>query len=293
METIDAPQEGTARNDGLLQLYTQYLRRDLTESGYRREEAPPVIRYINRRGTHSLILYNEMDNLSPQEIEAVGERERTYFHAMGHSVEWKIFDYDLPRDLRFMLEKGGYVLEPEEAVMLLDISRIPEQLVVDGGRQTRRHRPCMPGGSLAPRRVTDPDDLPRILTAVQNRAFQSSFDTPTPAVNHPMEGELTARMAEDPDSMDFFVIIDKGEPVSAAWMLYFGDAPIAGLYGGATVPEYRRRGLYTSLVSARARAARDRGIRYLTVDAGKMSEPILRTLGFQKIASTWPVSYIA
>jgi GNAT superfamily N-acetyltransferase len=302
----------TSHNHELLNLYTHHVRRYLVESGFRREETPPVVRYVNHWGTHSLILYSELDGMSDEEIGAVAEREAEYFRRLGHSFEWKVFDYDTPENLRFILQDRGYQVEPEETLMVLDISRMPDTLVPDAGPRTRRHRPCMPGGSLAPRPVTDPEEIPAILSAVQNRAFRSTFDISLPStaspsaappaatasdhaatVHHPLEDELKARMAEASETMAFYVIRDGDRPVSAAWTLYFGDsptAPIAGFYGGATLPEYRRRGLYTALVSARARAARDRGIRYVTVDAGAMSRPILEHLGFRKLASTWPVS---
>lgn len=251
-----------------------------------------MVRYVNRRGTHSLILYFELGRLSEEDIGIVAERETGYFRGLGHSFEWKVFDYDSPENLRFLLQDSGYEIEPEETLMAMDITRMPEELVPHRGPRTRRHRPCMPGGSLTPRQVTDPEEIPAILSAVQNRAFNTTFDTllQPDAVQHPLEGELTARMAQDPDSMAFYVIRDGNRPVSAAWTLYFSDAPFAGFYGGATLPEYRRRGLYSALVSVRARAARDRGVRYVTVDAGSMSRSILEHLGFRKLASTWPVS---
>ena len=55
----------------------------------------------------------------------------------------------------------------------------------------------------------------------------------------------------------------------------------ASLWGGSTLPELRKRGLYTSLLNARLEEARQRGFRYLTVDAGDMSRPILEKRGFR------------
>jgi len=55
----------------------------------------------------------------------------------------------------------------------------------------------------------------------------------------------------------------------------------ASLWGGSTVPERRRRGLYTALLAVRAQEARRRGYRFLTIDASPMSRPICEKHGFQ------------
>jgi GNAT superfamily N-acetyltransferase len=63
----------------------------------------------------------------------------------------------------------------------------------------------------------------------------------------------------------------------------FGSAGI-NLFGGGVVESARGRGVYRALVHARWRHAVDRGTPALTVQAGKMSMPILERLGFGFIA---------
>jgi GNAT superfamily N-acetyltransferase len=60
----------------------------------------------------------------------------------------------------------------------------------------------------------------------------------------------------------------------------FGTAGV-NLFGGAVLPEARGRGVYRSLVHARWDIAVARGTPALTVQAGRMSKPILERLGFQ------------
>jgi GNAT superfamily N-acetyltransferase len=73
---------------------------------------------------------------------------------------------------------------------------------------------------------------------------------------------------------------------------YDGDRPVgfgravdmdAGvtLLGGAVLPAYRGRGVYRALVRARWDHAVSRGTPLLVVQAGHMSEPVLRGLGFR------------
>jgi hypothetical protein len=60
------------------------------------------------------------------------------------------------------------------------------------------------------------------------------------------------------------------------------------LAGGSTLKAWRNRGLYRALVAVRAQWAVTRGARYVSVDAGESSAPILRRLGFHAITTTTP-----
>ena len=64
-----------------------------------------------------------------------------------------------------------------------------------------------------------------------------------------------------------------------------------GLWGGSTLPEYRKQGLYTALVKARVQEAIERGIRYLTIDASPMSRAVLEKFGFELMAYAWECNY--
>lgn len=61
-----------------------------------------------------------------------------------------------------------------------------------------------------------------------------------------------------------------------------GDAGV-NLFGGAVLEQARGRGVYKALVKARWEAAVARGTPALTVQAGRMSKPILGKLGFQDV----------
>jgi len=55
------------------------------------------------------------------------------------------------------------------------------------------------------------------------------------------------------------------------------------LFGGAVAKEARGQGVYKALIDARWRVATERGTPALTVQAGRMSRPILAKLGFQDV----------
>jgi GNAT superfamily N-acetyltransferase len=77
-------------------------------------------------------------------------------------------------------------------------------------------------------------------------------------------------------------------PVSSGRVDLYAGTEFAALYGGGTLPEFRGRGIFRSLVSRRAAVASERGFRYLEVDASEDSRPILERLGFVELGITTP-----
>jgi predicted GNAT family acetyltransferase len=73
-----------------------------------------------------------------------------------------------------------------------------------------------------------------------------------------------------------------GEPVAAA-RATFASAGLV-LNAGSTLPHARGRGAYRALVAARWADAVARGTPALITQAGAMSRPILRRLGFRELA---------
>jgi hypothetical protein len=76
--------------------------------------------------------------------------------------------------------------------------------------------------------------------------------------------------------------------VSAAWLMIMAGTRFGALWGGSTLADWRRRGIYRALVAQRARIAVERGIDYLMVDASDDSRPILERLGLHPVTTTTP-----
>ncbi|WP_208026167.1 hypothetical protein [Amycolatopsis acidicola] len=64
------------------------------------------------------------------------------------------------------------------------------------------------------------------------------------------------------------------------------DTEFAGAWGGSTRPEWRGRGIYRTLVAARARSTLAMGKRLLHSDSMDDSRPILERSGLLKISTT-------
>jgi GNAT superfamily N-acetyltransferase len=99
---------------------------------------------------------------------------------------------------------------------------------------------------------------------------------------------LESGRSVDPDALTILVAEAGTSVTSAAWIRFEGDTEFATLWGGATLPEWRRRGIYRATVAYRARLAAGRGFRYLETDASDDSRPILERLGFAAVTTTTP-----
>lgn len=204
--------------------------------------------------------------LTPDSADAVIAEQKRYFAARGTPVEWKYYDYDQPPDLPERLVAAGF--EPDDEELML----IAETAAVAGD-------PVLPDGvRLLP--VTDAAGVAAV-TAVHDLAFT---EHPSPD----LAGRLLHQLQYAPGQLQMVVAMAGDEPVSAARIEFTPGTDFAGLWGGGTVPAWRRRGIFRALVAYRAALAAERGYRYLQVDALPTSRPILERLGFQPIASTTP-----
>jgi ribosomal protein S18 acetylase RimI-like enzyme len=101
---------------------------------------------------------------------------------------------------------------------------------------------------------------------------------------------LEKEIAADPQAVTVLVA-EAGagdEVVGAGWVRYVAGTGFATLWGGSTLPQWRRRGIYKALVVHRARLAAQRGFTYLQVDASDNSRPILEGSGFVAVTTTTP-----
>jgi len=247
----------------LLALYDAHERVSATFTDTRREELPALVRHIDLFGTSSSVLYS---HLTAATADAAIRDQLSYFTALGHDFEWKAFAHDQPPDLVDRLVAHGFAADEREAILVLDLAA---------------PRPT-PGTPSRVRRITRRDEL-RDVATVRGRVY-------TRDPNDRM-ARLAYQLEHTPDGIAVYVADLDGAPAACAWVRYPTSSPFASLWGGATIPELRSRGLYTDLLGVRIQAARDRGYRYLTVDARSMSRPILEKRGFQVLtyatACTW------
>ena len=245
----------------ILARFDAQVRRDVTaEPGIRVERTHRTVRIA---GLWHCILYSELDaETADREIAEQIE----YFRERDAQFEWKVYAHDQPADLDERLERAGFEPEEQETFVVLDLSgELPG---------------CEPPRGIELRQIRDAAGLAD-LSDVGKRAFGVDYSA--------MNEEFLARLPLG--TVTFYVAYAGAEPVSAGRLETPPNCEFAGLYGGGTAPAYRHRGVYRSLVGARAAEARRRGYRYLNVDASDASLPILERLGFVPLTTvrawTW------
>ncbi len=110
--------------------------------------------------------------------------------------------------------------------------------------------------------------------------------------NHSALGRvLLEALHHRPASFAGVIAVAGDLPIASGRVEFNAGTEFAGLWGGGTLPAWRGRGVFRSLVAYRAALAAARGFRYLQVDALPASRPILERLGFVELATTTPFEH--
>ncbi len=196
----------------------------------------------------------------------------TYFNRLGRAFEWKHHGYDTPADLTDRLVRAGFVADPTETVMVGEIGEVRDRLEAT---------PAPAGITL--RHLRGPEDWDAIR-ALHEAVWEDDASG--------LVREVAAEKAADPASMQVHIAeAADGRLVSAAWVRFASGTDFASLWGGSTLAQFRRRGIYRALVARRTAEAAERGFRYLQVDASDDSRPILERLGLQRLTTTTPYQW--
>jgi hypothetical protein len=238
----------------ILARYDQEMRREVQAPGMRREAFPDLVRLVDLNGREGNVIYS---SLAAQETDRVIREQIAYFNDLEQNFEWKVFGHDQPADLKERLIQHGFVLEDTEALLVLDLARAPRALLGPLQHDVR---------SITADSV---DDFKAVLFAVWSEHTLGLAE------------RLIASITLQPSSVSIYVAYDNGQPVSCGWTSFNNGNQFAGLWSGSTVSDRRRQGFYTAIVAARVQEARQRGVRYVAVDAKPTSQPILQKLGFE------------
>jgi len=252
----------------LLAAYDDQLRARVPErlpEGEVVERVGPLLRFHGGAGDQGWVLYRDLGGIDGAELDELIAQQVAFFRARGERFEWKYHGHDLPADLPERLLAAGFVAEPRETIVIAEVDAIASE-------------PVLPAG-VTLREVTERADFERIAGMEQGVWNDDHGWLPDM-----LEGERTV----DPDSITV-VVAEAGEAVvCAGWIRFDPHTEFGTLWGGATLAEYRRRGIYRATVAYRANLAQARGKRYLETDASDDSNPILQRLGFVPVTTTTP-----
>jgi hypothetical protein len=253
----------------LLAAYDRQLRAhvpDRLPKGVTVERDGPLVRFLGI-GDRGFVVYRDLGGLEGAALDDLIARQVRVFTERGERFEWKLHGHDRPPDLRQRLHAAGFVPEEVETVVIASVADIVgEALLPDG---------------VSLREATSRDDFERI--ARLERSVWGDQDQERWLVDM-----LESERAVDPDALAVVVAEAGATVVCAAWIRFESGTGFATLWGGATLPAWRRQSIYRATVVHRANLAADRGFRLLEVDASSESRPILERLGFTPVTTTTP-----
>jgi GNAT superfamily N-acetyltransferase len=206
--------------------------------------------------------------------DAVIAGQIEFFRERGLSFEWKTYAYDEPADLGERLVRAGFVAEEPETLILGEVDRILE-------------RPSALPSKVRLRDVQEQADFHRIAV-LMDTLWNNGLER--------IEERLANESRMFPDRLVVTLIEDAlkgpdGPALTAAWIRFHPGTGFASLWGGGTLREWRRQGLYSAILAHRARIAKDRGYEFLRVDATEDSRPILQKLGLHAVTTTTPYQF--
>lgn len=214
---------------------------------------------------------NEVDGArwTPEEADAKIEEMLAYYRERNQGFHWEVSTFDTPLDLNKRLERHGLVLAGYTSVMarvgldnLEDIPMNPdvEMELVDGTRDES------------------------IEEAIQIVA--TCFAIPKEQMDEWRPGWY--ERIKDPKIREeelFFIARVGGKPVGTGRINF--KAGTGHLTSGATLPEYRGRHIYSTMLRRRLEQASARGYHIVTIDAGPMSRRVVERYGFKEYAGLY------
>ena len=238
----------------LLALYDQELRIDIDYPGAWKEVSPHVVRFVRPAPGMNFILYSRLDETN---ADAVIQEQVAYFSRMDQPFSWKVYDHDTPPDLKDRLAAHGFACDEPSPVLILDVREAPPGLLAPVAADVRP--------------VAHRDQLDAVV-AIEEQVWGGSF------------GWLKQRLGDHlaiPDYLSVYVAYVDGQPACAGWAYFHPNSQFASLFGGSTLPAYRKQGLYTAVLAIRVQEAIQRGYRYLVIEPTEMSRPIVARHGFR------------
>ncbi|MFP3714034.1 GNAT family N-acetyltransferase [Puerhibacterium sp. TATVAM-FAB25] len=219
------------------------------------------------RGGRGLVTYRDLGGADAARVRALVAAARDRFAAdpaVGRA-EWKTRGHDRAPGLHEALLEHGFVPDEPESVMVGEASALAVDVPLPDG--------------VALRRVTSEADV-RAACAMQDEVFGGP---PRPDMADAVLRRLAAA-----DGTELWVAEAQGRVVTAGRLEPVPGTPFAGIWGGATRPGWRGRGIYRALTAARARSALRQGRTLVHSDSTEHSRPILERSGLVKVSTTTP-----
>jgi len=246
--------------NSLLVRYDKDLRLHISYPEARKEITDDVVRFVRKAPGMNFVSFTFANE---SKLHRAIHQELDYFCPLNQPFTWKVYDHDLLPNLKDELVEHGFAPDDDPAaVMVLDVRNAP----------AAQQQPVQANI----RRIDSVEGLKDIVY-VLDKVWGG---------HHTWVIDRLGSHLQVPSYLSVYAAYVQHEPASIAWT-YFPRGQFATLFAGSTIPEYRKRGLYTSLLETRLKEIRERGYRYAVVEAGSMSKPILAKHGFQQLTTVY------
>jgi ribosomal protein S18 acetylase RimI-like enzyme len=251
----------------LLAAYDEELRTDAETPGALAVAHLGPLRLVTFPGGRGFVTYRDLAGADGQAIQGLA-REAVDHYRQDPSinrVEWKTRGHDHAPDLHDALLNNGFTPDEPESIMIGEAQALAVDVPAPAGVQLRR--------------VSTEADV-RAMCAMQGAVF----DDP----NSDEIADAALRRLTSDDGMELWVAESQGQIIGAGRLEPVRGSQFAGIWGGATRPQWRGRGVYRALTAVRARAALRAGKTLIHSDSTEYSRPILERSGLVRVSTTTP-----
>lgn len=231
-----------------------------------REHFPPNMRFRRTRDMalvwtklpHPGSNYVRLVHWTEEEADRRIDEVMDWYRAKGLGIQWTVGPFDTPKDLGERLVRHGFVLAGDQALMarygLEDLEDIPVNAEIE------------------------------VINLNEAKQYwEDSLQINATAFQWPLEQTENEREGwfEDLGSgpiRSVMALLD-GKPVADAHL--YLQSGVAYLGGAATLPDYRNRKIYSTLLRRRLEIARDEGYEVALIHAEPMSRRVVSRFGFE------------
>lgn len=227
-------------------------------------EDPELAWILTGRPHLNAVLHTHFARDDRDYVDARIDETLAYFSTRSVStITWSVGPSSRPADLATRLEENGFVYAIDSIGMALDLNTLP----IDSISQD-----AIPGFAI--KEATDAESLKPVYT-LQMEGFGASEEI----AQIYYDTYLNIGFGEKTPWRHFIGELD-GKPVAITSLLLY--AGVAGIYGVATAPEVRRRGIGTAMTRHALNVARALGYRIAVLSPSEMSMGIYERLGFRE-----------
>jgi hypothetical protein len=251
----------------LLAAYDEQLRTDAETPSALEDSRLGPLRLVTFAGGRGFVTYKD---LAGGDVETI---ERLVREAVAHyrrdprisEVEWKTRGHDHAPGLHEALLSNGFTADEPESIMIGEARALAVDVLLPAGVRLRR--------------ISAEADV-RAMCAMVGAVFGDPDSDD--------QADALLRRLTINDGMELWVAESQGRIVSAGRLEPVRDSQFAGIWGGATRPEWRGLGIYRALTAARARSALRAGKTLIHSDSTEYSRPILERAGLVAVSTTTP-----